>query len=734
MKTKKGVVHLRQWVPLEIITGIVLLAAVFLISSNADIAGAEEQLASTAEYMKEQCNSSQLRNLASESKSLMRVTESVEQIRWRMEYDTSLRGNGKNTEELLKILTEDSYLDGVIWLDPTGSIVAEYDSDGISAEELLAQIDHEALMDTLGFKEKTYAIRIGADDEAHVDIAAIGRVDQDGVILGYYRTSQEYARTFNNSIRTLVAGYTPEHDGTIVISDGNHIVASNEESLVGTNTDDLPILRRIMERGSGKKLIHAGKDGSMWGHDFGLMEKSRSYYIYAFMGEREVFATTPRNMLFTLFIYLLLVVLLHTLWGRTERSYQQQQIDAQKIYADNLEAKNTQLREAVEQAEKANAAKSSFLSRMSHDIRTPLNGIIGLLHIDVTHFDDTELVRANHEKMITSANHLLSLINDVLEMSKLEDGKMVLTREYISLEELTRDIVNIIGDRAAEAGIQWNYEKGKSVIPYPYIYGSPVHLRQIFLNIYGNCIKYNHPGGSITTIVDTMGDKDGICTYRWTITDTGVGMSQEFLQHIFEPFAQERSDARSIYQGTGLGMSIVKSLVDKMGGRITVTSKEGVGTTFVVELPFEIAPLPENRPVQVPAPQGNIRGLRLLLAEDNELNAEIAETLLADEGAAITIVSDGQQAVDMFCENPPETFDAILMDIMMPHMDGLAATRVIRAMERPDAKRIPIIAMTANAFEEDAQKCREAGMNAHLSKALQMKKVVAVIARCCGRE
>ena len=352
----------------------------------------------------------------------------------------------------------------------------------------------------------------------------------------------------------------------------------------------------------------------------------------------------------------------------------------------------------------------------------------------MTHFDDTELVRANHEKMITSANHLLSLINDVLEMSKLEDGKMVLTREYISLVELTRDIVNIIGDRAAEAGIQWNYEKGKSVIPYPYIYGSPVHLRQIFLNIYGNCIKYNHPGGSITTIVDTMGDKDGICTYRWTITDTGVGMSQEFLQHIFEPFAQERSDARSIYQGTGLGMSIVKSLVDKMGGRITVTSKEGVGTTFVVELPFEIAPLPENRPVQAPAPQGNIRGLRLLLAEDNELNAEIAETLLADEGAAITIVSDGQQAVDMFCENPPETFDAILMDIMMPHMDGLAATRVIRAMERPDAKRIPIIAMTANAFEEDAQKCREAGMNAHLSKPLQMKKVVAVIARCCGRE
>ena len=369
---------------------------------------------------------------------------------------------------------------------------------------------------------------------------------------------------------------------------------------------------------------------------------------------------------------------------------------------------------------------------MSHDIRTPINGIIGLLNIDEAHFDDQALLLANHQKMKVSADHLLSLINDVLQMSKLEDGNTVLTHEVISLVDLTRDIVTIVIDRATERGLIWDYEKGKSNIPYPYIYGSPVHLRQIFLNIYGNCIKYNRPGGRITTIVDTLEEHDNICTYRWTISDTGVGMSQEFLQRVFEPFAQEKNDARSVYQGTGLGMSIVKSLVDKMGGTIEVSSQVGVGSTFVITIPFEIAPAPEEKAAPAPAAEGSIQGLHLLLAEDNDLNAEIAQTLLEDEGAEVTLVTDGKQAVERFQSEPPGTFDAILMDIMMPVMDGLAATRAIRALDRQDAGTIPIIAMTANAFEEDAKKCLEAGMNAHLAKPLEMKKLIETLSGCCG--
>ena len=381
----------------------------------------------------------------------------------------------------------------------------------------------------------------------------------------------------------------------------------------------------------------------------------------------------------------------------------------------------------AEKAEAANKAKSLFLANMSHDIRTPINGIVGLLKIDESHLDDIDLIRSNHEKMQIAANHLLSLINDVLQMSKLEEGETELTHEFISLVDLTVDIVTIIIGRATEAGIEWDYEKGKSNIPYPYIYGSPLHLRQIFLNVYGNCIKYNRPGGKITTIVEDIGEKDGICTYRWTISDTGVGMSEEFQKRIFEPFAQEKSGARSVYQGTGLGMAIVKNLIDQMGGSISVTSQQGVGSTFIIDIPFEIAPSPEELPVQAVETEKSIAGLHLLLAEDNELNAEIAEMLLSDEGARVTVVNNGREAVELFKNSQEGTFDAILMDIMMPVMDGLTATRTIRALERPDAGTIPIIAMTANAFAEDAKKCLEAGMNEHLAKPLEMKKLTETI-------
>ena len=731
MKAKKVTLRWRQLIPVEILVGILLMTVMFVIASNDDISTAEQELVSKVEYMKEQCNNSQLINLASEAKSLLRLTESAEQIRWRMKYGPEL-SRAATVDDALATLAKDSYLDGLFLLGPDGTITAQYNSVNVPADRLMPRLDLNSLLDTMDFQEKTYVVRVNFENGSFIDVAAVGRADERGVIVGYYYTSAGYAKVFNNSIRSLIASYAPERDGTVVVSAGTHVLASNDKTLVDTEIDDTPILKRIMERGTGKKLIHAKDGRTVLGHDFGLMEKSRDYYIYAFMTERTVFATTPQVMLYTLFVYLMLLVMVHMLWWRTERGYHKETLRVQREYTQALEAKNAQLREVAAQAQKANEAKSRFLSRMSHDIRTPINGIIGLLNIDEAHFDDQALLLANHQKMKVSADHLLSLINDVLQMSKLEDGNTVLTHEVISLVDLTRDIVTIVIDRATERGLIWDYEKGKSNIPYPYIYGSPVHLRQIFLNIYGNCIKYNRPGGRITTIVDTLEEHDNICTYRWTISDTGVGMSQEFLQRIFEPFAQEKNDARSVYQGTGLGMSIVESLVDKMGGTIEVSSQVGVGSTFVITIPFEIALAPEEKAAPAPAAEGSIQGLHLLLAEDNDLNAEIAQTLLEDEGAEVTLVTDGKQAVERFQSEPPGTFDAILMDIMMPVMDGLAATRAIRALDRPDAKTIPILAMTANAFDEDAKKCLEAGMNAHLAKPLEMKKLIETLSGCCG--
>ena len=378
----------------------------------------------------------------------------------------------------------------------------------------------------------------------------------------------------------------------------------------------------------------------------------------------------------------------------------------------------------LESEKKANKSKSNFLSRMSHDMRTPLNGIIGLLQIAERHFDDKDLLLESHKKMQVAANYLLSLINDVLQMSKIEDGNVPLTKDIIDLSELTKDILVIIEQRAKERGIKMQFNAKKD-IRYPFVYGSPVYLRQIFLNIYGNCIKYNHIGGSIVTTSDYTETDDGVVMYEWTITDTGIGMSKEYKKHIFEPFSQERQYIGSAHHGIGLGMSIVKGLIEKMCGSIEVESEEGVGSTFIIKIPFKIASAPDK--VNKQTSEIKIDGLNLLLVEDNELNAEIAETLLSDEGAAVTVAKDGSQAVNIFKEKPEGSFDAILMDIMMPVMDGLTATKKIRTLNHPDAKKIPIIAMTANAFKEDKEKCLAAGMNAHLAKPIEIENVKKVL-------
>ena len=394
--------------------------------------------------------------------------------------------------------------------------------------------------------------------------------------------------------------------------------------------------------------------------------------------------------------------------------------------------RNEALLQAKAAAESANAAKSDFLSRMSHDIRTPLNGIIGLLEINREHADDQRLVAENQEKMCVAANHLLSLINDVLEMSKLDQDNVTLAYEPCDLKEICTSTATMLLARATEQGV--TLKLGPQDVHECNVYTSPLHLRQILLNIYGNCIKYNRPGGSVTTALDCLSDDGQRVVYRWTISDTGIGMSEEFVEHLFEPFAQEGSDsdARTHYQGTGLGMSIVKRLLDKMGGSIDVASEKGVGSTFVITIPFDVAPEAEDVAEQDEV-EGSIAGLTLMLVEDNELNAEIATTLIQDRGAKVVPVPDGEAAVRLFSESPSGTYDAILMDVMMPKMNGYEATAAIRALARDDAATVPIVAMTANAFKEDEQRCLAAGMNAFVPKPMEIDQLVSTVSRVVSR-
>lgn len=380
-------------------------------------------------------------------------------------------------------------------------------------------------------------------------------------------------------------------------------------------------------------------------------------------------------------------------------------------------------------ADAANAAKTAFLTRMSHDIRTPLNGILGLIEIEELKDGDMQVARESRAKARVAANHLLSLINDILEMGKIEDRKLTLEHAPFNLKELCDDALVLCKLRASGNGITLQ----DNSLPYatgPYMIGSPTHIRRIIINLLDNSIKYNKRGGSVTFSSQTKPLDDGRALFCFSVSDTGIGMAPEFLKHIYEPFAQEGDDARSKFQGTGMGMPIVKSLIDLMGGTIEISSEVGAGSTFNVQIPLDIDKNPQARErADGQANSCSLAGMNVLLAEDNELNAEIAQALLESEGIVVTRTADGNETVDLYVGRPAGSFDAILMDIMMPGMDGYEATRAIRLSEKADAADIPIIALTANAFAEDAQAAHDAGMNAHLPKPLDFNKLKNMLAR-----
>ena len=390
-------------------------------------------------------------------------------------------------------------------------------------------------------------------------------------------------------------------------------------------------------------------------------------------------------------------------------------------------ARAVEMSELARQAEEASEAKSRFLANMSHDIRTPLNGIIGLLQVNLAHLDDMSLVKENHGRMLVSADHLLSLVNDVLQTSNLENGNVALAHEVVDVRAIAEDVLSIIEPRAAESEVRLILDPHSGQAPKPFVYASPVHLRQVFLNVYTNCVKYNKAGGAVSTLFECVSETDSNVVYRWTISDTGIGMSDEYLKRLFEPFTQERVDARSVYQGVGLGMSIAKGLIEAMGGTIEVSSEEGVGTKFVIELPFEVADEPDQEASASSADLTALDGVRVLLAEDNDLNAEIVQVLLEDKGAVVVRACNGREAVDVFEKSSVGEYAVVLMDSMMPVMDGLAATRAIRALDRSDAQAVAIVAVSANAFQDDVEKCLEAGMNAHLAKPITSDSVIKAI-------
>ena len=385
------------------------------------------------------------------------------------------------------------------------------------------------------------------------------------------------------------------------------------------------------------------------------------------------------------------------------------------------------LGDALRMAEEANRAKTTFLSNMSHDIRTPMNAIIGFTNIALKQEPKPE-VRECLDKIRESSDHLLTLINDVLDISRIESGKTKFKPVPVDLTAVADVALNITRGFLSNRDIQFNVSRAK--LDHPYVLADAARIREVLVNILGNAVKFTEDGGTITFEAECRSGGDErhiIITYR--ISDTGIGMSPEFLEHIFDEFSQEESSARTQYKGTGLGMAITKRYVELMGGTISVDSRKGVGSTFTVELPMELTDGEKVEKQDLSAAKADLNGIRILMAEDNDLNAEIAIVQMEECGMTVTRAANGQEAVRLFSENPPDTFDIILMDIMMPVMNGYEATRTIRSMaQRPDSAAIPIVAMTANAFAEDVQASLDAGMNAHIAKPIVMDEVIKTIA------
>ena len=852
-RNNKTTPNTRTWV-LYILVGALFMAGVVLASGWKALHATEERFCQTIEFVKSQSTSFERYNDIITAKTLRRTAVSVHQLAGDAALDLS-------DPHCLKQQTETLWLTGISVLRPDGTLLCEYTANGIGYAQLEDRLKKETALDVFRFPQKTYLKRVLLADGSAVDVAA-HRADHEEVILLAYRcTPAKFVEGTALSVQSILDGYPEETSGTLFIVQNNQVIASNRPELIGQDTTASPPVQEIRSAGLAEKLTPThGWNGS--GCYFGMYSHGRSFDLYAYTDEKTVFHESLTLVLTALVCYILIVSVLQMLRRRSVQEMEQQKKEQEKKYQTQLEEQNRKLEIALQHEGAANRAKREFLFNMSHDIRTPMNAIIGFTSLAATHIDNREQVLDYLKKISTSSQHLLSLINDVLDMSRIESGKVKIEEKAVHLPDLVHDVRSIIQPNVAAKRLSLFIDTMD--IEDEDIITDPLRLNQILLNILSNAIKFTPTGGMISIrIAQKNGAPKGCVCYEFRIKDNGIGMSEEFQKHIFEEFSREESSTVSGIQGTGLGMSITKNIVDLMGGTIALTSEPGKGTEFIVTLCFtrsgqkaepkqlpqleglralvadddtntclnvstmlsKIGMRPEwtisgkeavirtkyaveqgdafsvyiidwlipdmngieivrqirkvigNRcpiiiltaydwadiedearaagvtafcekplflselrrvlaepfraePASEPAQPtaADLKGKKLLLVEDNELNREIALEILKEAGFVVDTAEDGAVAVRKIKQAAPGQYDLILMDIQMPNLDGYEATRQIRALPDAEKANIPIFAMTANAFEEDRQNALAAGMNGHIAKPLDVPHLLCVLA------
>lgn len=703
--------------PLIVLLGIALSVVAGMMSYGYTTAQAEQRFADVVDYVATQSLSYEAFNNAYVTKNLIRVMEIAGEVA------RNIKRDGSVDNATLKQYADQFNVSALIVTDASGNLVSESSTDGVGYESLAAYLKEAPVLEVASHPLKSYTARITLADDSVADIGCVTRQGSEGIVIAVRHQSAKAVASNTLKLQSLLDGYETIDSGNIVIENDAKVVATNAVEPTTSSAFVLPatdatIVDSIKERCLAGRVSLVNANGEWYLGTFG---KARQFYVYTYTSARRYFETVAVVVASVLVLYGGAIAATALARRHAERQRLTDLLLQERDYGDKLA-------KAAREASSANSAKTEFLRRMSHDLRTPINGIRGMVEVGDANADDLQKQTECRSKIWTASGLLLDLANEALDMSRLESGQVDLDLVPTNLVVLNREVCDILERQAEERLVTIICDQ--QTLDHPYARVSATHLKRLLVNIAGNAVKYSRRGGYVRLACREVEPVDGVPIYEYTIADNGIGMSEQFQQHLYEPFSREEQRVEGASSGTGLGAPIAKQLVELMGGTMSFTSTLGQGTTFTIRLPFEQCKRSEiPQAVRVDAVDIDaVRGLRVLLVEDNELNAEIAQFTLDRAGAIVTHVKDGESAVETFAASAPHEYDVVLMDIMMPGIDGLEATRQIRALEREDAATTPIIAVSANAFAEDRRLSREAGMDAHLSKPVSSRELVEALA------
>lgn len=703
--------------PLIVLLGIALSVVAGMMSYGYTTAQAEQRFADVVDYVATQSLSYEAFNNAYVTKNLIRVMEIAGEVA------RNIKRDGSADNATLKQYADQFNVSALIVTDASGNLVSESSTDGVGYESLAAYLKEAPVLEVASHPLKSYTARITLADDSVADIGCVTRQSSEGIVIAVRHQSAKAVASNTLKLQSLLDGYETIDSGNIVIENDAKVVATNAVEPTTSGAFVLPatdatIVDSIKERCRAGRVSLVNANGEWYLGTFG---KARQFYVYTYTSARRYFETVVVVVASVLVLYGGAIAATALARRHAERQRLTDLLLQERDYGDKLA-------KAAREASSANSAKTEFLRRMSHDLRTPINGIRGMVEVGDANADDLQKQTECRSKIWTASGLLLDLANEALDMSRLESGQVDLDLVPTNLVVLNREVCDILERQAEERLVTIICDQ--QTLDHPYARVSVTHLKRLLVNIAGNAVKYSRRGGYVRLACREVEPVDGVPIYEYTIADNGIGMSEQFQQHLYEPFSREEQRVEGASSGTGLGAPIAKQLVELMGGSMSFTSTLGQGTTFTIRLPFEQCKRSEiPQAVRVDAVDVDaVRGLRVLLVEDNELNAEIAQFTLDRAGAIVTHVKDGESAVETFAASAPHEYDVVLMDIMMPGIDGLEATRQIRALEREDAATTPIIAVSANAFAEDRRLSREAGMDAHLSKPVSSQELVEALA------